>query len=148
MPPKNIVRKLEITPDSAAERRMKAGGLKNTDHRMKAPTPIWMAPAGSCTTIAPPKPTPISAPSRKAGTTARCTWRSISVRRPAFDPSCTSPCTGMIAEAGNSTAITASITAPPPMPNATVMNDPTKLSAASDPASGQPRPAWIRSAFI
>jgi len=69
VPPKNMVRKLEIPPAIAAERRMKAGGVAITDQRMNSPTPVCSALGGSCTTSEPPSATPASEPSTKGSST-------------------------------------------------------------------------------
>ena len=61
--------------------------------------------------------------------------------RPTFDPSCTSPCTGMIAGAGSNTASTPSMTAPPPIPKAAVMKELAKLTTITVKAIGHPSPA-------
>ena len=52
--PKNIVRNDEIAPVSQAKRRMIAGGVKNTDQRMKSPTPICTAAGGRAMATLPP----------------------------------------------------------------------------------------------
>ena len=70
-------------------------------------------------------------PSVKAGRAGQKMWRNVTAARPRFDPIWTTPCVGISAAGGTSVAITASSSAPPPMPKATVMNDPTKLVASS-----------------
>jgi len=79
--------------------------------------------AGNCTNKRLPTVVPSNPKGTNQATVNQSMWRQASTVRPTLDPICTTPCTGIIAGAGNTSASMAINTAPPPAPAIAVNNE-------------------------
>src|SRR3546814_484931 len=135
--PTNMVTK-EVTAPTSTKPRSGTGRLPSLGAQVetstKTATTTCRTERGRFTATLAPMPMPITAPSANHLKIVTRTWRRFSTPRPRFEPSCTTPCTGISAAGGTAPAITATISRPPPRPRAEVISEATKLTATRPPA--------------